>query len=62
MLPTLNLAHVRTLDPSQRSQFFLGNILILAKRTHSFAESQGWFGFISGCAWGATSLINTLLH
>ena len=46
MLPPLNLAHVRTLDPSQRSQLLLGNFLILAKRAHSFTESQGWLGFI----------------
>ena len=62
MLPTLNLAHMRTLDPSQRSQLLLGNFLILAKRAHSFTESQGWLGFISGCAWGTTSLNSTLLH
>ncbi len=62
MFPPLNLAHVRTLDPSHRSQFFLGNVLILAKRAHSFAEGQAWLGFISGCAGGATSLNRTLLH
>jgi len=62
VLPPLNLAHVRTLDPSQRSQFLLGNFLLLAKRTHSFSKSQGWLGFISGCACGPTALIHTLLH
>lgn len=62
MLPTLDFAHVRPLDPGQRSQFLLGNFLIHAKRAHSFAESQGWLGFISGGAWGATSGNSTLLH
>ena len=47
--PPLNLAHMRTLDPSQRSQLLLGNFLILAKRAHSFTESQGWLGFIGLC-------------
>ena len=49
VLPPLNLAHMRTLDPSQRSQLLLGNFLILAKRAHSFTESQGWLGFIGLC-------------
>lgn len=62
MLPSLDLAHVRTLDPGQRSQFLLGNALIHTKRAHGLAESQSWFGFISGCAWGTASLNSTLLH
>src|SRR3546814_15045026 len=62
VLPPLDLAHVRTLDSGQRSQFLLSNSLVQAKRAHSFAESQGWLGFISGGAFGATSLNSTLLH
>src|SRR3546814_5271338 len=60
VLPPLDLAHVRTLDSGQRSQFLLSNSLVQAKRAHSFAESQGWLGFISGGAFGATSLNSTL--
>lgn len=62
MLPSLDLAHVRTLDSGQRSQFLLSNTLIHTKRAHSLAKSQGWLGFISGCAGGTASLNSTLLH
>jgi len=62
MLPSLDLAHVRTLDSGLRGQFLLSNTLIHTKGAHSLAESQGWLGFISGCARGAASLNTTLLH
>ena len=62
MLPSLDLAHVRALNPGHRSQFLLSNALVHTKRAHGLPESQGWLGFISGCAWGTASLNSTLLH
>lgn len=52
MLPTLYFAHVRSLDPCFRSQFFLSNTLRQAGDTNGRSECQRWLGVESGSSWG----------